>query len=161
MRFKLPLILAASMAVLGCDPGLPEGSNDFNAGGSAVSLSQAEFNNLPPEQQYMVANKLLGTMYRGVPMQDFFNLDAGMGSLQPNSSSFITDTRDALATNMSNEEVLVYDTIIDGLDAEVRLANLEDDAPAGGLLPDGLGRQLGCADRLYEGRAEAPEDRRA
>ena len=118
MRFKLPLILAASMAVLGCDPGLPEGSNDFNAGGSAVALSQAEFNNLPPEQQYMVANKLLGTMFRGVPVQDFFNLDAGMGSLQPNGSSFLTDTRNALATNMSNDEVLAYDTIIDGLDAE-------------------------------------------
>ena len=106
------------MAVLGCDPGLPEGSNDFAAGGTAAALSQAEFNSLPAEDQYMVANKLLGTMYRGVSAEDFFNLDAGMANLQPNSSAFLDDIRDALARNMSNEEVLAYDTIIDGLDEE-------------------------------------------
>ena len=118
MRFKLPLIAAVSVVVLGCDPGLPEGSNDFAAGGTAAALSQAEFNRLPPEEQYMVANKLLGTMFRGVPVEDFFVLDAGMTNLQPTSTSFLTDTKNALAANMSNDEVLVYDTIIDGLDAE-------------------------------------------
>ena len=106
------------MAVLGCDPGLPEGSNDFAAGGTAVALSQAEFNSLTPEDQYMVANKLLGTMFRGVSAEDFFNLNAGMANLQPNSSTFVDDTRSALARNMSHAEVLAYDTIIDGLDAE-------------------------------------------
>jgi len=118
MKFKLPLIFAGSMLVLGCDPGLPEGSNDFAAGGSAVALSQSEFNSLPPEDQYMVANKLLGTMLRGVSAEDFFNLDAGVANLQPSSSAFLDDTRNALARNMSNAEVLAYDTIIDGLDAE-------------------------------------------
>jgi len=106
------------MAVLGCDPGLPEGSNDFAAGGTAAARSQAEFSSLPPEDQYMVANKLLGTMFRGVPAEDFFNLDAGMANLQPISSTFVDDTRNALARKMSHAEVLVYDTIIDGLDAE-------------------------------------------
>ena len=118
MRFKLPFIIAVSMAVLGCDPGLPEGNNDFAAGGTATALSQGEFNSLTPEDQYMVANKLLGTMFRGVPAEDFFNLDAGVANLQPSSSTFLTDTRNALARNMSNAEVLAYDTIIDGLDAE-------------------------------------------
>ena len=118
MRFKLPLIIAVSMAVLGCDPGLPEGNNDFAAGGTATALSQGEFNSLTPEDQYLVANKLLGTMFRGVPAEDFFNLDAGVANLQPSSSTFLTDTRNALARNMSNAEVLAYDTIIDGLDAE-------------------------------------------
>jgi len=44
------------MLVLGCDPGLPEGSNDYAAGGTAAALSQGEFNSLPAEQQSMVAN---------------------------------------------------------------------------------------------------------
>ncbi len=118
MRFTLPLIIAASIAVLGCDPGLPEGNNDFTAGGSATALSQAEFNSLAPEDQYMVASKLLGTMFRGVPAEDFFNLDAGVANLQPSSSTFLTDTKNALARDMSNAEVLAHDTIIDGLDAE-------------------------------------------
>jgi len=118
MKFKLPLIIAVSMVVLGCDPGLPEGSNDFAASGTAVALSQGEFNSLPPDDQYMVANKLLGTMFRGVPAEDYYNLDAGMVNMQPKSSTFLTDTKNALATNLSNAEVLAYDTIIDGLDAE-------------------------------------------
>ncbi len=118
MRFKLPLLIAGSMLVLGCDPGLPEGSNDFAAGGTAVALSQGEFNSLPAEQQYMVANKFMATMYRGVSANDFFNLDAGMANLQPRSNSFLTDTKKALSSDLSNAEVLAADTIIDGLDDE-------------------------------------------
>ena len=118
MKFKLPLLIAGSMLVLGCDPGLPEGNNDFAAGGSAVALSQGEFNTLSAEDQYMVANKLLGTMYRGIPAEDFFNLDAGMANLQPVSSNFIVDTKKALSTSMNTAEILIHDTIIDGLDEE-------------------------------------------
>ena len=118
MRFKLTLLIAGSMLVLGCDPGLPEGNNDFNPGGSAVALSQGQFNNLPAEDQYKVANKLLGTMFRGVSVEDFYDLNAGMANLQPKSTTFLIDTKNALAANMSNAEVLAHDTIIDGLDAE-------------------------------------------
>ncbi|UCB55649.1 MAG: hypothetical protein JSW45_03730 [Thiotrichales bacterium] len=118
MRFKLPLIIAVSMAVLGCDPGLPEGGNDFAAGGSAVALSQGEFNTLAPEQQYMVANKLLGTMFRGVSVEDFFDMNAGIANPQPKSSNFLADTKTALQTKLSPAEILAHDTIIDGLDDE-------------------------------------------
>lgn len=118
MRFKLPLILGISTVVLGCDPGLPEGNNDFAAGGTAVALSQGEFNSLPPEQQYMVANKLMGTMFRGVAVEDFFDVNAGMANLQPRSNNFLNDVKTRLATDMSNAEVLAHDTVIDGLDAE-------------------------------------------
>ena len=118
MRSKLSLLIAVSMVVLGCDPGLPEGGSDFAAGGSAAALSQAQFNSLPPEQRYMVANKLMGTMFRGISAEDFFDLEAGMSNLQPVSNSFLVDTKKALQTNMSPAEVLVHDTIIDGLDEE-------------------------------------------
>ncbi len=106
------------MLVLGCDPGLPEGSNDFAAGGSAVALSQAEFNSLPAEEQYMVANKLLGTMFRGVAVEDFFDMSTGMANLSPADAAFLSNTRNAISRDMSNAEVLAYDTIIDGLDAD-------------------------------------------
>ena len=106
------------MLVLGCDPGLPEGGNDFAAGGSAVALSQAEFNSLPAEEQYMVANKLLGTMFRGVAVEDFFDMSTGMANLRPADAAFLSNTRNAISRDMSNAEVLAYDTIIDGLDAD-------------------------------------------
>lgn len=118
MRFKLPLILAVSMVVFGCDPGLPEGNNDFAAGGTAASLSQAQFNQLPPEEQYMVANKLLGTMFRGVSVDEFFDMNAGMANLQPRSSNFLNDIKQDLSRELSLAEVMAYDTVIDGLDAE-------------------------------------------
>ena len=118
MRFKLPLILAVSMVVLGCDPGLPEGNNDFAAGGSAAALSQGQFNQLAPEQQYVVANKLLGTMFRGVSVEDFFDMNAGMTNLQPRSNNFLNDIKNQLSTELSNAQLLVHDTAIDGLDAE-------------------------------------------
>ena len=118
MRSKLSLIIAVSLVVLGCDPGLPEGGSEFAAGGSAAALSQAEFNTLPAEQRYMVANKLMATMFRGVAVEDFFNLDAGMANLQLNSNTFLADTQNALKTSMTPEDVLAHDTIIDGLDEE-------------------------------------------
>ena len=118
MRSKLSLIIAVSLVVLGCDPGLPEGGSEFAAGGSAAALSQAEFNTLPAEQRYMVANKLMATMFRGVAVEDFFNLDVGMANLQPNSNTFLADMQNALNTSMTPEEVQAHDTIIDGLDEE-------------------------------------------
>ena len=106
------------MVVLGCDPGLPEGNNDFAAGGTAVALSQGEFNQLPPADQYMVANKLLGTMFRGVSVEEFFDMNAGMANLQPKSSTFLNDLKRDLSNDLSVAQLLVYDTVIDGLDAE-------------------------------------------
>jgi len=118
MRLKLPFIITVAMVVTACDPGLPAGNSGFQAGGEATALSQSEFNSLSAQQQYMVANKLLGTMFRGVAVEDFFNMNAGMGNLRPVNSSFLSSTRKNLSRKLSNAEVLAYDTLIDGLDAE-------------------------------------------
>lgn len=118
MRFNKSLIIIMSMIVMGCDPGLPEGQSEYAAGGAAAALSQGEFNALPAEEQYLVANKLLGTMLRGVSVEDYFNLDAGMASLQPKSTSFLNDIKSAIDTEMNPADVLAVDTLIDGLDEE-------------------------------------------
>ena len=118
MRFKIPFVLAAALLVTACDPGLPEESAGFQAGGVAAALTQGEFNALPADQQYMVANKLLGTMYRGVAVEDFFDMNAGMSNLAPVNASFLTDTRSAIEREMTPDEVLAVDTIIDGLDED-------------------------------------------
>jgi hypothetical protein len=118
MRLKLPFIITVAMVVSACDPGLPAGNSGFQAGGAATALSQSEFNALSSQQQYMVANKLLGTMFRGVAVEDFFNMNAGMGNLRPANSSFLSSTRKNLSRKLSNAELLAYDTLIDGLDAE-------------------------------------------
>ena len=118
MRLCKLVTLLISIMLLGCDPGQPGGDTSYSAGGYAAALTDGEFNALEAEQQYMVANKLLGTMFRGVRVDQFFDLSAGLSDLHPASKSFITDVRKSIRTNLSQVEVDAWDSIIDGLDAE-------------------------------------------
>ncbi len=112
------LCLVTAFGLAACDPGQPSSSGGFNATGYAASLSQADFNALPPEQQYQVASKLYGTLFRGISAEDFFDLNQGMGSLSPNSKTFITDTKNALQASLSPAALLAANTLIEGLDDE-------------------------------------------
>ena len=112
------LCLATLLGVAACDPGQPESSAGFSASGYAAPLSQAEFNSLPPEQQYQVASKLYGTLLRGISAEDFFNLDAGTTSLSPKSSTFLVDTKKALERTLTVDELNSADTLIEGFDEE-------------------------------------------
>ena len=71
------LLSFISIAVLGagivaCSPGTPDDKGTFTPTGSAAELSNQEFNNLTPTQQYQVANKLMATFFKGVPADEFF-----------------------------------------------------------------------------------------
>ena len=112
------LCVAAAFGLAACDPGLPEASSGFSASGYAAPLSQAEFNTLPPEEQYQVASKLYGTLFRGISAEDFYNLDAGTTTLSPKSSTFLDDTRKALKTTLTVAELSAADTLIEGFDEE-------------------------------------------
>lgn len=111
--------LCATVSLIGCDPGTPSGQTDFSAGGAAAPLSQAEFNSLSAEQQYQVASKLYGTLFRGISADEFFDLSAGMENLQLRNSNFINDARNKLSTNLDLEVISGYDKAIDGLDDEL------------------------------------------
>ncbi|MDH5229863.1 MAG: hypothetical protein OEY38_07390 [Gammaproteobacteria bacterium] len=52
-----------------------------NPEGAAQQLSLEEYNRLPPDKQFMVVNNLLGTLYKGVPANEFFDLSKGMKPL--------------------------------------------------------------------------------
>lgn len=110
---------ALAATLVACDPGVPTGQTGFNAGGAAAALTQAEFNALPPEQQYQVASKLYGTLFRGITADEFFDMSAGLGTLTPKSSTFLDDTRQRLSTNLSLDIISQYDKAIDGLDEDL------------------------------------------
>ena len=121
------VIVAAAFGLMACDPGQPEGGgSDLTISGAAAPLSQAEFNSLPAEKQYQVASKLYGTLFRGISAEDFFDLNAGMNNLKSKSNRFLTDTKQALKNTLSNDGLLVVNTVIEGFDSEGN-AN-EDDA---------------------------------
>lgn len=119
------LFLISVIGLASCDPGPPSGQTGFSVGGAAAPLSQAEYNSLTPEQQYQVASKLYGTLFRGITADEFFDLTNGVTALQPADTNFLVNTRNKLATNLSLDEVSEYDKAIDGLDDD--LSNPDED----------------------------------
>lgn len=115
---KKIFIALSFFAITACDPGQPGGSSGFSVSGFARPLSQAEFNQLPADQQYMVANKLTGTFFKGVSAEDFFDLSNGTGTLVPSSTTFLNDTKAAMRVELNANEIYVFDAEIDGLDSE-------------------------------------------
>jgi hypothetical protein len=74
-RFLIIIGLAAALAA--CNTG------EYTAPQPLVienvaPLEGSEFSSLSPTQQYAVINNLLATLYRGVPVQQFFNLTQGV-----------------------------------------------------------------------------------
>lgn len=104
------LAVAACALLVACETDLPsEGGSDFTPTGYAEPLSESQFEALSPEQQYQVANKLLGTMYKGLPVEDFLDLSENLSDPElktPNSGAdFLQEVRDALNTNLSVQEI--------------------------------------------------------
>ncbi len=93
--FATPLLLVT--LITGCEVELPskadlqeelqdepqeELQEESQITGYAAPLSDEEFSSLDAEDQYRVANKLLGAMYRGVAVPDFFDVSKGMNTLE-------------------------------------------------------------------------------
>lgn len=109
------------LPLIGCKPGLPSDRSsqqiDFFPTGTAKALSQADFDTLSPDERYRVANKLLATFYKGMPVDDFFDLSASLNSQTIKASSFINNTRTALLSDLSTEQQQAVDSVVFGIDA--------------------------------------------
>jgi hypothetical protein len=114
------LAVAACVALAACETDLPSGGgSDFAPIGYAEPLSESEFEALTPAQQYQVANKLLGTMYKAIPVEDFLDLSKSLGNPELRTSNsranFLREVREALNTDLSNTEVnSVQQTVLNG-----------------------------------------------
>jgi hypothetical protein len=106
MKSKMVVVCMLAFAVfIGCSK-----SNKTEV--STDSLSDAEYNSLSAEAQYAVANNLMGTLFKGVPAKDFFNLTAGVGSLSVSGgANFISKTRAELGTPLPDKQT--YTDIIE------------------------------------------------
>lgn len=103
----LAVVLSLSLVACGGAPG--NSSSSFSnpqlatMEGSAAALSQAEFNALSHEQQLQVANKLLGTMMKGMPVDELFDISQGTQNLQPAmASTLLSNTYRSLTTALSS-----------------------------------------------------------
>jgi len=110
------VVLSALMFTASCTPEAPSGSSSSEQSFSG-ELSKAEYNALSDEQKYQVANKLLGTMFKGLPVDDFFDISNGMDSLSLKAGAdFLDNTKNALTYEMTQEERTQNDLLITDID---------------------------------------------
>ena len=112
-------LLLAVLLLSACKPEDPsEGSDSQNRGELTTShtISQAEFNSLSADDQYVVANKALSTMYRGLPLDEFFDVQQGLESPQIQYQNFISDTQAKLQSKLTFDERVSWDQLILGKD---------------------------------------------
>ncbi len=75
------IICLTALLAQGCEPTAPglggaQPLANAPATGSAAPLSDATFDALPIDDQYRVVNKLLATLYNGVSVEQFYELDS-------------------------------------------------------------------------------------
>lgn len=116
MRIIKPLIIIA-VAVLtgwGCSPETPSSSAVETYPGE---LSKSEYNSLSAEQKYQVSNKLLSTMFKGVSVDEFFDLSNGLASPQlKEGKDFVYNAKLKLSTVQTDEERAAQDILVAGYD---------------------------------------------
>jgi len=125
------LLVVLGLFLSGCKPTSPE----EKAGGgnlaltSGYTLRQSDFDGLSADEQFMVANKALSTMYRGLPLDQFFDLTQGLDNPSVQYSDFITSTQVRLQTPLTQVQRQKLDERILGLDDDVD--TVEDDSIQG------------------------------
>ena len=136
------LLAACGVAMLGCKPASPEQDGSQNSRQALkydYTLSQSEFDNLAITDQYMVANKALSTMYRGVAVDEFFDLSKGLENPKVSQTDFINTLQTQLQTSMSSAQLTaayndtfgVSDSPATEVDESIpaRFTSLDDDHP--------------------------------
>ena len=70
---KFIFITLLGSSVIACSPASsPDETGELSPTGSAAPLTTAEYDNLTALQKYQVANKLMGTFFKGVSADEFF-----------------------------------------------------------------------------------------
>jgi hypothetical protein len=94
-------LFVAVFILIGCS----SGKATTGGSGGPATLSDAEYNTLSPENQYIVANTLLATLFKGIPAKDFFDFTVGTSPLKVSGGgNFISKIHGALATPLPDRD---------------------------------------------------------
>lgn len=130
---RLGFGLALCLALSACSPTSPEdkaGNKEGSPLSYSFTLSQEEFDALSEDDQFMVANKVLSTMYRGIPMDEFFDLTQGLENPVVQYTDFINKTQIALQTRLTAEEQLALEKDIFGVEDDPSTEDIDESIPA-------------------------------
>jgi len=124
-------LVVATILLAGCKPSSPQKADGAEEGvlQHSFTLSQGEFNALSPEDQYMVANKALSTMYRGLPMDEFFDLTQGLDDPVIQQTNFLNTLQYKLRKPLSQAQLKASYNEVFGL-ADDPATEVDDSIPA-------------------------------
>ena len=92
--------------------GSSSSSSSGGPGGSSVEkLSMEEYNALPDNQKYIVMNKLMATLYKGVALKDFFDLSGGISNLVVRDGADTIGTIEASMNEPLTNKETYYDLV--------------------------------------------------
>lgn len=130
---RLGFGLIACLALSACSPTSPEDKAGDRAGSPlsySFTLSQQEFDALSPDDQFMVANKALSTMYRGLPADEFFDLTQGLDQPVVQYDNYINRTQVALQTKLKPSEELALEKDIFGIEDQPDTEGVDESIPS-------------------------------
>ncbi|HEY9200626.1 MAG TPA: hypothetical protein VIQ81_03425 [Gammaproteobacteria bacterium] len=105
------LLLGALLLIVSCTPDAPTGSSSSTS--YSGELSKAEYDALSDEQKYQVANKLLATLFKGVPVDEFFDISNGMDNLSLKAGdNFLVNTKAAFEYELTQQQRNHHDLLI-------------------------------------------------
>jgi hypothetical protein len=133
LYLKPILLLFLGLLLTACKPSSPEEKAGVNSNGilnDTFTLSQSEFDALSADDQFVVANKALSTMYRGLPMDEFFNVPQGLANPEVKYSLFIEDLQRKLNTTLSSAEVKQAKALTFGQNDDVNTISVDESIPA-------------------------------
>lgn len=126
-RVRILFILFLFLTIISCKVDPPD--QQASAGGpagAAARLTTTEFSKLDAQQQYQVANKLMGTLFKGVSPEDFFDLTAGTAELKVGAGKTILgDVEKALKKPLANPGAYLERISLNHLFVEERRATAE------------------------------------
>ncbi len=107
------LLFSASMFIFSCFGG-GGGSNDntSSTAPSSFTMTEADYDQLSPEEKYSVISKLTSTLYKGIPVKEFFDVKKSNFDLTIQSATqtknHLKDIKEALTKPISNEKLDFY-----------------------------------------------------
>ncbi len=113
----LPLLATAMVA---CTPEAPSlgaanGGSAAAASGQAAPMSDAQFNALPIDTQYKIVNKLLSSVYNGMPVDDFYDVTGGTAMRHRADNDFtLSSLRRSMRTPLNTKAKAELDAQIVG-----------------------------------------------
>ena len=141
------IILTSSLLLLciilsGCKPSEPDALGQDTQGkplSDSFVLTQTELSRYTPEEQFMIVNKALSTIYRGLPADEFFDLTQGLNNPVLQSNTVLRQLQVDLQTPLTSAQRIQYNQDILGVDDDpstdadetvpARFTNFDNDQP--------------------------------